>query len=254
MKYLRFSVEQEIKEGVLLDNKEIREIEGSFYTSFTITERRYQLGEVNLLSPCLPSKIVCVGLNYVDHAQEVNMPLPEEPVIFIKPSTTLIGPDEVIIYPELSKQVDYEAELAIVIKNAIRDISPLEAEKHVLGYTCCNDVTARDLQQKDGQWTRAKSFDTFCPLGPWIVPNLDTSNLRIELSLNGQVKQSSSTKEMIFKPVQLVSFVSKVMTLLPGDVIITGTPPGVGPMKLEDVVEVSIEKIGILRNYLKKTL
>lgn len=254
MKYLRFQTGQEIKEGILLENEEIKEIEGSFYGNFSITEQSYQLGEVTLLSPCLPSKVVCIGLNYADHAREVNMPLPKEPMLFLKPSTTVIGPDETILYPSASQQVDYEAELAIVIKDKVKNIDPQDASNYILGYTCCNDITARDLQQKDGQWTRAKSFDTFCPLGPWIVPDLDTSNLKIQLILNGKIKQTSSTKEMIFSPVQLVSYVSKVMTLLPGDVIITGTPPGIGAMKIGDTVEVFIEKIGILRNYLGNSL
>lgn len=254
MKYLRFNVQGEIKQGVLLDEQEIRETVGSFYEESIITEKSYKLSEVTLLPPCEPSKIVCVGLNYVDHAREVNMPLPEEPVLFIKPSTSVVGHNDPIIYPKISEQVDYEAELAIVIKNKITSVSIQEAEMHILGYTCCNDITARDLQRKDGQWTRAKSFDTFCPLGPWIVPNLDTSDLKIELLLNGEVKQSSSTKEMIFNPPKLVSFISKIMTLLPGDVIITGTPPGIGPMQVEDKVEVFIEKIGTLRNYLKNSL
>lgn len=254
MNYLRFHTGQEIKEGVLLDNEEIREIQGSFYGSFSITEQSYQLAEVTLLPPCLPSKVVCVGLNYADHAREVNMPLPKEPVLFIKPSTTVIGPDETILYPSNSQQVDYEAELAIVIKDRAKNINAQDALSYILGYTCCNDVTSRDLQRKDGQWTRAKSFDTFCPLGPWIVPDLDTSNLKIQLILNGHLKQSSSTKEMIFSPAQLVSYVSKIMTLLPGDVIITGTPPGIGTMEIGDTVEVFIEKIGILRNYLRNSL
>ena len=198
-----------------------------------------------------PTKIVCVGLNYGDHAKEMGMPVPEDPVLFIKPLTTLIGPDEPIIYPSQSNRVDYEAELAVAIKSKARDISPEEADGIILGYTCANDVTARDLQKKDGQWTRAKSFDTFCPVGPRIVSNVDGNNLNVECYLNGQLKQKSNTMQFIFNVQYLISFISKVMTLMPGDLILTGTTYGVGPMKKGDTVEVKIEKIGTLRNYIK---
>ena len=163
----------------------------------------------------------------------------------------MIGPEESIVYPEMSSQVDYEAELAIVIKDRIKNVSAEEAEQHILGYTCANDVTARDLQKKDGQWIRAKSFDTFCPLGPWIETELDTSDLKIQLLLNGEVKQSSSTKELIFSPSAIVSFVSQIMTLEAEDVILTGTPSGIGPMQRGDKVEVAIEGIGVLCNNIK---
>lgn len=251
MKFLRFEVNGETKNGILLtDEVSVREVRGDFYQQFDLTDNYYNLSEITLLAPCLPSKVICVGLNYIDHAREVNMPLPEEPVIFLKPPHTVIGPEKKVIYPPISKQLDYEAELAIVIKDKIKNVSVEEAKSHILGYTCANDVTARDLQQKDGQWTRAKSFDTFCPLGPWIITELDTSNLGIELRLNGELRQQSSTKEMIFSPSQLVSFISQVMTLEPGDVILTGTPPGIGSMVNGDIVEVTIEKIGTLRNYI----
>jgi len=252
MKYLRFQVNEEIKEGLLVDKEKIQEIEGDFYKKFILTDYTYNLSEVTLLPPCLPSKVICVGLNYVDHAKEVNMPLPDEPVIFLKPKSTVIGPNMKVIYPPISNQLDYEAELAIVIKQQAKNITVEEAKEYILGYTCGNDITARDLQRKDGQWTRAKSFDTFCPLGPWIVSELDTSSLSIELRLNGKLKQSSSTKEMIFSPSQLVSFISQVMTLEPGDVIMTGTPPGIDSMNEGDLVEVTIENIGTLRNTVAK--
>jgi 2-keto-4-pentenoate hydratase/2-oxohepta-3-ene-1,7-dioic acid hydratase in catechol pathway len=195
-----------------------------------------------------PSKIIAVGLNYHDHAKEMGMAIPDHPIIFMKPSTTVIKSGDEIIYPSQSKNVHYEGELAIVIKDSVRNVSGKDVRKHIQGYTCANDVTARDLQNIDGQWTRAKSFDTFCPLGPRIVSDLDPTNLNIQTRVNGEVKQNSNTKNMIFDVFELVSFVSSVMTLLPGDVIITGTPPGVGPLKIGDTVEIEIEGIGILKN------
>ncbi|NQU18397.1 MAG: fumarylacetoacetate hydrolase family protein [Candidatus Saganbacteria bacterium] len=184
-----------------------------------------------------PSKIICVGLNYKDHAKELNMAIPDEPVLFMKAPTALIGDGDQIIYPPQTKELHYEAELAIVI-----------LENGKLGYTCANDVTARDLQRKDGQWIRAKSFNTFCPVGPKIVSDIDPNNLEIKLLLNGEVKQSSNTSQMIFNPAYLVSFISQIMTLLPNDIILTGTPTGVGPMQKGDVVEVVIQGIGTLKN------
>ncbi len=195
-----------------------------------------------------PSKIICVGLNYTDHARELNMPIPKYPILFMKPPTTLISDGDSIIYPPQTKELHYEAELAIVIKDRIKSISEGEARKHILGFACGNDVTARDLQRADGQWTRAKSFDTFCPVGPKVVSGIDPDNLDIKLFLNGQLKQSSNTSNMIFKVDYLVSFISQIMTLEPGDIILTGTPPGVGSMEVGDVVEVEIQGIGKLKN------
>lgn len=212
----------------------------------------YKFDRVKLVSPAAPSKIVAVGLNYRDHAEELNMPIPDEPIIFIKPSTTMIGEGDAIILPESSSRIDYEAELAVLVGRRARKVKEAEASRYILGYTCGNDVTARDLQQKDGQWTRAKSFDTFNPLGPWIETELDPSNLEIKLLLNGEIRQSSSTSEMIFPVAKLVSFISHVMTLLPGDVIMTGTPPGVGKIEPGDEVVVEIEGIGRLRNFVEK--
>jgi 2-keto-4-pentenoate hydratase/2-oxohepta-3-ene-1,7-dioic acid hydratase in catechol pathway len=200
-----------------------------------------------------PSKIICVGLNYRDHAEELKMEIPEHPIIFLKPPTTLINNGEAIIYPESQTQeLHYEAELAIVINDKIHQIKAEEAARHIFGYTCANDVTARDLQRVDGQWTRAKSFDTFCPVGPRIVSDINPDDLAIKLYLNGELKQSSRTSRMIFKPAHLVSFISRIMTLLPEDIILTGTPPGVGPMQAGDKVEVEIEGIGRLTNYVRK--
>ena len=196
-----------------------------------------------------PSKIICVGLNYKDHAREMKIELPTHPIIFLKPPTAVIGDEDKIVYPEdHTKELHYEGELAIIIKDKIKNIPVEEASRHVLGYTCANDVTARDLQRLDGQWTRAKSFDTFCPLGPGIVSDIDPDNLDIKLYVNDKIKQSSNTDQMVFKPLYLVSFISQIMTLLTGDVILTGTPAGVGPIQKGDVVVVEIEGIGRLTN------
>lgn len=196
-----------------------------------------------------PSKIICVGLNYRDHAAELKMEIPKTPIIFLKPPTAVIGQNDEITYPEgLTKELHYEAELALVIKDKTYRIDEKDAGKHLLGFTCANDVTARDLQRQDGQWTRSKSFDTFCPVGPTVVSGIDPDDLAIRLYLNGKVKQDSRTSQMIFKPAFLLYFISRVMTLLPGDIILTGTPAGVGPMKIGDTVEVEIEGIGRLRN------
>ncbi len=212
----------------------------------------HYLEEVKLLAPSVPSKIVAVALNYREHAKEMGKPLPEEPLIFIKPSTAVINPFEEIKLPDMSQRVDYEGELAVVIGRTAKDVTPEEAVNYILGYTCFNDVTARDLQKRDGLFARAKGFDTFAPFGPWIETNINPLNLRITTRLNGSVVQEGSTSDMIFNVFELVSFISKVMTLLPGDVIATGTPPGVGPLSPQDVVEVEIEGIGILKNTVAK--
>jgi len=206
------------------------------------------LAEVRLLAPCSASKVVLVGLNYKDHARELNMNVPENPIIFLKPATALSGPEERIIYPEGVNRLDYEAELALVIKKTACKIEEKDAGQYILGYTCLNDITARDQQEKDGQWTRAKSYDTFCPLGPWIETDLDPSPVRIKAVLNGRTVQDSNTENFIFPVNRLVSFISRIMTLMPGDVISTGTPSGIGPMNPGDTIEVEIEGIGILKN------
>ena len=206
--------------------------------------------DVELLAPCCPSKIVCVGLNYVEHAKELKMKLPEEPILFLKPPSAVIGPGTEIIVPKSSERVDYEGELGVVIGKRCKAIAADEAKKHILGYTCFNDVTARDLQQKDGQWTRAKSFDTFAPFGPWIA-SIDPSDADIKTRVNGQIRQSSNIADLIFGVPSLIEFISNVMTLEPGDVIATGTPPGVGRLEKGDVVEVEIEGIGVLKNRVK---
>lgn len=195
-----------------------------------------------------PTKIIAIGLNYLDHAKELNMEIPEYPLIFMKPPTAVIGNGETIVYPSQTHELHYEGELGIVIGKMARNVSEEEAKEYIAGYTCANDVTARDLQRMDGQWTRSKSFDTFCPLGPKIVKDIDPTNLSIATRVNGITKQKSNTNQMIFNAFKLVSFISAIMTLLPGDVISTGTPPGVGELKVGDVVEIEIEGIGVLRN------
>lgn len=208
-----------------------------------------ELSIARLLPPCEPSKIVCLGLNYRDHAEEMGFSIPAEPILFLKPPSSIIGHGEAIAYPEQSQRVDYEAELAVVIARRIRKISPDEALDSLLGYTCLNDVTARDLQAKDGQWTRAKSFDTFAPLGPWIETAIaDPHCLNIRLSVNGEVKQSSNTRHLIFSIPEIVAYISGIMTLEPFDVIATGTPSGIGPLNRGDVVCVEIQDIGVLEN------
>lgn len=208
----------------------------------------FEMITARFLAPCEPSKIVCVGLNYMDHAAEMKMPIPDEPILFMKPPSSVLGPGGTIRYPKMSHQVDYEAELAVVIGRKAKDVSAEEAASYILGYTCFNDVTARDLQRKDGQWTRAKSFDTFSAFGPWIETELDPFHAMVEAYLNGEKRQSSSTANMIFPVYAVVSFISKVMTLNPGDVIATGTPPGIGTMKAGDEIEVRVSGIGTLLN------
>lgn len=213
------------------------------------TGRTLHRTQVRLLAPCEPTKIVALGLNYRDHAAEFGRAVPDEPLIFLKPSTAVVGPDMDIVYPAMSRRVDYEAELAVVIGRTARRVAEEEALDYVLGYTCFNDVTARDLQKKDGLFTRAKGFDTFAPMGPWIETEIaDPDNLIVEAYLNGERRQHSTTGNMVFGVRRLISFISHIMTLLPGDVIATGTPAGIGPMRPGDVVEVRVEGIGTLRN------
>jgi 2-keto-4-pentenoate hydratase/2-oxohepta-3-ene-1,7-dioic acid hydratase in catechol pathway len=210
------------------------------------------LDEVTLLAPCQPTKIVAVGQNYAAHAAEVGGSVPPEPMLFLKPPSAVIGPGAAIAYPQhLSNQVDYEAELAVVIGRQAYRVRREEAERYILGYTCANDVTARDLQRHDGQWTRSKSFDTFCPLGPWIVVGLDASDLGVRSYVNGELRQDGRTGDMVFGVNELLAFISAVMTLMPGDVILTGTPSGIGPLQPGDRVAVEVEGIGVLENHVE---
>jgi len=223
MKIVRFTTDNKTRYGIL-DVASIQGIEGKPFRSIKPTGQYYRLSEVKLLSPCLPSKIVALGLNYRAHAEESNHEAPKAPLIFLKPSTAVIGPEDNIIYPPSSHRVDYEGELGVVIKKPAWRVSKEDALDYVLGYTCFNDVSARDLQAFDGQWTRAKGFDTFAPIGPCIETKLDPGNAILETYLNGKLKQHTSTINLLFPVPELISFISNVMTLLPGDVIATGTP------------------------------
>ncbi len=233
----------------VLEESRLRPVRGSIFGDFDLAPETVPLGEVEVLAPAEPSKIVAVGRNYLDHAAERGAALPEEPLLFLKPSTAVIGPNEPIFAPPMSSRVDYEGELALVIrKRASRLADDEPVEPFILGFTCLNDVTARDLQDKDKQFTRAKSFDTFAPIGPCLVAGLDPSGLDIKTFLNGKLRQSSNTRHLIFPIPRLVRFISNVMTLLPGDVITTGTPAGIGPMEPGDRVDVQIEGFGTLSN------
>jgi 2-keto-4-pentenoate hydratase/2-oxohepta-3-ene-1,7-dioic acid hydratase in catechol pathway len=209
-------------------------------------------GEVTLKAPVEPSKIICIGLNYHAHVEASFSAdkAPEYPLIFLKPPSSIIGPNEAIVHPKQSERVDYEAELGVVIGSQARNVAREDAERYIFGFTCVNDVTARDLQKKDGQWSRAKGFDTFCPAGPWIVSKLDYRDALVEGVLNGEVKQSGRTSLMIFDIPYLISYISSIMTLNPGDLISTGTPAGIAPMKSGDKIEVRVEGIGTLENYM----
>jgi 2-keto-4-pentenoate hydratase/2-oxohepta-3-ene-1,7-dioic acid hydratase in catechol pathway len=232
------------------DSLTVAELEGHPFGRLTFTGQRWALADVRLLAPILPSKIIGVGRNYADHARELGNELPEEPMLFLKPSTTVIGPKDAITLPPQSKQVEHEAELAIVIGlPGARRVDRAGAEQAIFGYTVANDVTARDLQKKDVQFTRAKSFDSFCPLGPWIETELaNVADLEVRCEVNEEVRQLGRTKDMVFDPLTLVSYISHVMTLLPGDVILTGTPGGVSPLNPGDFVTVSIEGLGAFTN------
>jgi len=237
MKTVRFLYEDAPLDGV---------IEGPEIVSDSVG--RLAVDSVRILPPAVPTKIVSVGLNYGDHAAELGMPVPDEPVIFIKPSTSVIGHGDIIRYPDASARVDYEAELGVVIGSTARNVRRGDARGFIKGYTCVNDVTARDLQKKDGQWTRAKSFDSFAPVGPCIETDLDPADLAVRAWLNGEVRQDSRTSELVFDIPRLIEFISGIMTLLPGDIIATGTPANVGPMEPGDEVSVEIEGIGRLTN------
>jgi 2-keto-4-pentenoate hydratase/2-oxohepta-3-ene-1,7-dioic acid hydratase in catechol pathway len=225
-------------------------VEGDpLYTPLRQTGEHIPLSEVKLLTPVIPrSKVVGIGRNYADHAAELGNEVPAEPLIFLKPNTAVISPGDPIRYPRQSTEVHFEGELAVVIGRLCSEVPLDRADEVIFGYTVANDVTARDLQRSDPQWTRAKGFDSFCPLGPWIATDLDISDLAITTELNGELKQAARTAAMVHKVPDLIAFISSVMTLLPGDVILTGTPAGVGPMKPGDEVSVSVEGIGTLTN------
>ena len=253
MRIARFTPPKEISASPLfgvVSGNEIEILAGDpLYSGITKTGEKVALDSVKLLTPVIPrSKVVCVGKNYADHAKEMDSAVPEQPVIFIKPNTSVIGPDDAIVWPSMSKKVDHEAELAIVIGKICKDVPKERVQDVIFGYTIGNDVTARDLQKVDGQWSRAKGFDTFCPLGPWIETDLDPSDLAISAEVDGELRQNDRTSSMIFDIPTIIQFITQVYTLLPGDVILTGTPAGVGVIPVGSTVSVTIEKIGTLSN------
>jgi 2-keto-4-pentenoate hydratase/2-oxohepta-3-ene-1,7-dioic acid hydratase in catechol pathway len=241
--------EGQIYYGLLQISLDVQVLDAPPWLSGQLTSMVLQPDTYQILSPCVPSKIVAVGKNYADHAAEMGTSVPSEPLIFLKPPTTIIPSEAEIKYPNQSERVDYEGELALIIGELAVDCSPEEASNKIWGYTIANDVTARDLQKKDGQWTRGKGFDTFCPLGPWIVREINPG-ARLQTFLNNDIKpvQSACINEMVFSPDFLVSYISKVMTLIPGDIILTGTPVGIGSLRLGDRVRIEIEGIGRLEN------
>lgn len=246
MKVVRLRMDGDCRYG-LADDTTVTLISDEPFAAFE-PEGVIPLSQAQLLAPVSPTKVVCVGLNYKAHITEMGHDMPTEPVIFMKPSTAVIGPGQPIPVPPGVGRVDHEGELGVVIGRRTHKASAYEAAANVLGFTCGNDVTARELQGRDGQWTRAKGFDGFCPLGPWIETDVDPSDLMLETFVNGELRQQASTSDMLFDPYQLVSFVSHVMTLVPGDVILTGTPAGVGPLRPDDEVEVRISGVGSLVN------
>jgi 2-keto-4-pentenoate hydratase/2-oxohepta-3-ene-1,7-dioic acid hydratase in catechol pathway len=249
----RFSTGDLVKYGVVEDNvvHSLRYSPFSTLGSGELDGTTYRLDEIKLLSPCVPTKLVCLGLNYVAHAKEHKFDLPKLPLIFLKPPSAVIGPDDEIVLAT-DGLTEHEAELAIVIGRRAKDVPESEAESYIFGYTCFNDVSERVIQRGESQWTRGKSFDTFAPMGPWIATGINANDLKIEGLVNGRIKQSSRTSLLVFGIPRLVSFISAVMTLLPGDIIASGTPEGVSSIKSGDVVEIRIEGIGTLRNYVVK--
>jgi len=249
----RFAGDDDPQFGVIGDDDGVPTIAvlrgDPLYAGLDLTGRKIPLADVRLLAPVIPrSKVVGVGRNYARHAAELGHEVPAEPLVFLKPNTSVIGPGEPIFHPTQSDNVHFEGELAVVIGRICRDVSVEDAPKVIFGYTIANDVTARDLQEKDGQWARAKGFDTFCPLGPWIETKLDPAGLRITTTLNGDTKQDGRTSDMVFGVADLIAHVSSFMTLLPGDVLLTGTPEGVGPMRPGDEVSITVEGLGTLTN------
>ena len=247
MKLVRFESGLQVRYGVWEDDI-VKEVTGSIYGDFGISSTSDRIGDVRLLAPAEPTKILCVGLNFREHIEEIGFPTPKHPAHFLKPLTTLIGPEDPIVIPRVAEQVDYEGEPAVVIKRQIKDVSLEEAARAILGYTCMNDVTERPLSTEQGQLTRSKGFDTFAPVGPCIATDLDPATLVLRTRLNGRLMQEAKLSDMIFSIPFLVQYLSQCMTLFPGDIVSAGTPRGVAAMKPSDVVEVAIDGIGILRN------
>jgi 2-keto-4-pentenoate hydratase/2-oxohepta-3-ene-1,7-dioic acid hydratase in catechol pathway len=249
MRLVRFRFGDRIATGAVdRGSDEIRVLQGTFFEDPVPTGETVPLDDVHLLAPVLPSKLVCVGKNYVAHAAEFGMEVPEEPLLFLKPSTAVIGPGDPIRLLPISRRIDFEGELAVVIGRLARDVRAEDAFKYILGYTCGNDVTLRDLQKTDDQWARAKGFDGSAPLGPWIETDLDPNDVIVRTRLNGEVRQQASTADLVFGVATLLEYLTTFMTMLPGDVLLTGTPDGVGKLAAGDVVEVEVEGVGTLRN------
>jgi 2-keto-4-pentenoate hydratase/2-oxohepta-3-ene-1,7-dioic acid hydratase in catechol pathway len=252
MKIYRYKHKDKVSYGVLKEEN-LCPVEGSIFKKIEVKKEKIPISDVTLLPPVIPSKIVAIGANYKNHIKEMGRQIPEEPLIFLKPPSSLVGPNDIIVYPKVSKRVDYEGELALVIKKRAHLLGDEDnTDDYILGYTCFNDVTARDLQMKDVQFTRAKSFDTFAAVGPCIATDVEPDSLRLKTFLNGKLKQSSTLKNLIFPVPFIVRYISRIMTLEPGDIITTGTPAGVGPMSPGDRVDVQIEGIGTLSNTVMK--
>ena len=249
MRLLRFRYADRIATGASdVGSDVISVLRGTFFEDPVPTGEEVPLDDVRLLAPVLPSKLVCVGKNYAAHAAEFGMKVPEEPPLFLKPSTAVIGPHDPIRLLPISRRVDYEGELAVVIGRLARNVKAEQAGAYILGYTCANDVTLRDLQKSDQQWARAKGFDGSCPLGPWIETDLDPTDVRIETRLNGEVRQAGQSSDMVFGVAELLEHITSFMTMLPGDVLLAGTPDGVGRLAAGDVVEVEVDGVGTLSN------
>jgi 2-keto-4-pentenoate hydratase/2-oxohepta-3-ene-1,7-dioic acid hydratase in catechol pathway len=249
MRLLRFRHGDRIATGVIdAEDDVVRVLAGTFFEDPVPTGEELLLDELHLLAPVIPSKLVCVGKNYAAHAAEFGLEVPDEPLLFLKPSTAVIGPLDPIRLLPVSRRVDYEGELAVVIGRLAKDVRAEDAYRVILGYTCANDVTLRDLQKADDQWARAKGFDGSCPLGPWIETELDPNDAVVETRLNGDVRQHGRTTEMVYGVATLIEYITSFMTLLPGDVLLTGTPEGVGPLADGDVVEVEVDGVGPLTN------
>jgi 2-keto-4-pentenoate hydratase/2-oxohepta-3-ene-1,7-dioic acid hydratase in catechol pathway len=249
MRLVRFRHGDRIATGALEPGSDgIRVLRGTFFEDPLPTGETVALGDVLLLAPVLPSKLVCVGKNYAAHAAEFGMQVPEEPLLFLKPSTAVIGPGDPIRLLPISRRIDFEGELAVVIGRLARGVRAEDAFKYILGYTCANDVTLRDLQKTDDQWARAKGFDGSAPIGPWIETDLDPNDASVRTRLNGEIRQQASTSDMVFGVATLLEYITTFMTLLPGDILLTGTPEGVGALSDGDVVEVEVEGVGVLRS------
>jgi len=249
MRLLRFRHGERIATGAVQPGDDVvRVLAGTYFEDPLPTGEEVPLDDVYLLAPVLPSKLVCVGKNYAAHAAEFGSEVPEEPLLFLKPSTAVIGPEDPIRLLPINRRTDYEGELAVVIGRLARNVRTEDAYRYILGYTCANDVTLRDLQKTDGQWTRAKGFDGSCPLGPWIETDVDPNDVLVQTRLNGDVVQQASTADMVFGVATLLEHITTFMTLLPGDVVLTGTPEGVGKIQSGDVVEVEVDGVGVLRN------